>query len=77
MINLFKLGVKSIEFLNEEFEFYLEPTNFRSEVGVFTAQLTAIQLKVQQGLLLLSPITETKAAILDAETGEVLCILRR
>lgn len=77
MINLFKLGVKSIEFCNKEFEFYLEPTNYRSEAGKFTSQLGTIQLKVQQGILKLVPVSETEAAILDAETGEVLCILRK
>ena len=77
MTNLFKLGVKSIEFINEEFEFYLEPTNFRRDVGLFTAQLATIQLKVQQGLLKLSIVSKTEAAILDGETGKVLCILRK
>lgn len=76
MIDLFKM-VKSIEFCNEEFKSFCTPDNSRSPSGDFVAQLTAIQLKLNQGIHLLSPVDEHEASVLDGETGEVLCILRK
>ncbi len=76
MYDIIKM-VKSIEFCNEEFKSFCTPDHSRSPVGELYAQLTVIQLKLNQGIHTLIPVDEHEAAVLDDETGEVLCILRK
>lgn len=77
MYNLFKLGITSIEFHNEDFKSDCTPDNPRGPVSEFTAKLTIIQLRVNQGLALLYYQSEGEYTVLDSETGELLCTLKK